>query len=248
MIKIAIDDGHGRETAGKRTPMFPNGTVMKENEFNEAVALYLNKALKRCGFDTLLVAPETTDTALRTRVQRANNAQADAYISIHANAFGSDWNKANGVESWIYDKVMGGSATERFAKAIHKELISATGRKNRGIKRSGDLYVLNSTKMHAVLVECGFMTNLEEAKLLCDDGYRRKCAEAICKGVCKFYGQEYKEDAEMAKDEKRYQTIEEVPEWGREAIQKQIEKGGFADPKKLDLSNDMIRVFVILDR
>ena len=197
MIKIAIDDGHGRETAGKRTPAFPNGSVMRENEFNEAVALYLEAALKRCGFSVLMVAPETTDTSLKTRVQRANDAHADCYISIHANAFGSGSNGANGIESWMNEKVAGGSATERFAQAIHKELILATGLCNRGIKRSADLYVLKNTKMHAVLVECGFMTNLNEAKLLRDDTYRKRCAEAICRGVCKFYGRNYKEGKTM---------------------------------------------------
>lgn len=48
--------------------------------------------------------------------------------------------------------------------------------------------------------------------------------------------------------EKRLQTIEEIPEWGRKIIQKLIDKGGFADPRKLDLSYDMLRIFVILDR
>lgn len=197
MIKIAIDDGHGRETAGKRTPAFSDGTVMKENEFNSAVAEYLKTELQQNGFSVLMVAPEQTDTPLKTRVQRANDAHADCYISIHANAFGTVWNGANGIESWIYEKVMGGSATERFATAVHKELILATGLYNRGIKRSADLYVLKNTRMHAILVECGFMTNLNEAKLLRDDTYRKRCAEAICRGVCKFYGKNYKEGKTM---------------------------------------------------
>ncbi len=47
---IALDDGHGMETAGKRTPKFNDGTFMRENEFNRAVVNYLNVELKRCGF------------------------------------------------------------------------------------------------------------------------------------------------------------------------------------------------------
>ena len=53
-----------------------------------------------------------------------------------------------------------------------------------------------------------------------------------------------KEDEE----EVRYNTIEEIPEWGRATIQSLIDKGCFADPKNLDLSEDMLRVFVIHDR
>ena len=54
-----------------------------------------------------------------------------------------------------------------------------------------------------------------------------------------------KEDEEEVK---RYSTIEEIPEWGKETIQSLIDKGCFADPKHLDLSEDMLRVFVIHDR
>ncbi len=54
------------------------------------------------------------------------------------------------------------------------------------------------------------------------------------------------EDEEMP--EKRYNTIDEVPEWGRATIQKLIDKGCFADTKALNLSDDMVRVFVVLDR
>lgn len=244
-FKIAIDDGHGNNTAGKRTPAFPDGSVMKENEFNAAVAEVLKRELVRCGFQVLMVAPEAQDVPLQTRVKRANDGQADCYISIHANAYGSDWNEANGLETWIYDKAKG-SETWNLAEHIHKSLVEATGLKNRGIKTSGELYVLHATKMHSVLVECGFMTNKNEAELLKDTAYRRTCGIAIAKGVCVFYGKEY-----VAMEEEKsnlYQKLEEVPSWGREVIGKMIEAGCFADPLKLELDYAMVRTFVIWDR
>ena len=76
-MKIAIDDGHGMETAGKRTPAFSDGSVMRENEFNRAVVSYLHDELIRNGFSVVLTAPEDTDISLATRVQRANDAHAD---------------------------------------------------------------------------------------------------------------------------------------------------------------------------
>ena len=58
------------------------------------------------------------------------------------------------------------------------------------------------------------------------------------------------EDFKLSWEEKevRYNNIDEVPEWGKETIQKLIKNGSIADEKALDLSNDMLRTFVILDR
>lgn len=254
MICIAVDDGHGKETPGKRTPRFADGSYMPENDFNAAVAKLLMDMLYECGFRTVAVAPEDTDTPLSTRVKRANQAKADVYISIHANAFGNSWNGANGVESWIYDKA--DAKTVRLGELVQKELIRATKRKDRGLKKSGSLYVLNSTHMPAVLVECGFMTNKEEASLLLSAEYRKKCAEGICKALCAYFGVAYRNEEvkkEVQKEEeeevKRYQKIEDLP-YGKESIQKLVDEGVLSGDKdgNLNLSEDMLRVFMILDR
>lgn len=188
-LLIAIDDGHGSDTAGKRTPYFNDGSIMKENEFNSVTAAHLKKALERCNFKTLFVAPEETDTPLNKRITRANNADADFYISIHANAFGNSWNNAKGIETYIYN--MADVLTRRAAELIQTELIQATGAIDRGVKENPELYVLNSTKMTAALVECGFMTNRAEAARLRTAEYRSICAEAICKGICKYFNMPY---------------------------------------------------------
>lgn len=184
-ILVAIDDGHGYETQGKRTPMFADGTTMKENEFNEAVTLKLKKYLENANIDVLLVAPETTDVSLQTRVSRANSAKADIYVSIHANAYGSGWNTANGFETLIFPNA--GAKTVELAECIHNKCITATGLRNRGIKERPDLYVLRKTSMPAVLLECGFMTNQAEAELLRSDSYRNKVAEAIYEGIIDYF-------------------------------------------------------------
>jgi len=250
MKLIAVDAGHGMDTAGKRTPTFPDGTIMKENEFNRATAKFLVEALERNGFKTLLTAPEITDTPLQTRVKRANKAKADAFICIHANAYDNKWNDANGIESWIYNK--SGNKTMKLAEDIQKELIAITKRKDRGIKKSSDLYVLRYTNMIAVLVECGFLTNLEEATLLRSENYRKKCAEAICKGICKYYGVTYQ--AEKVKEDinccqKRYQKVSELP-YGKEVVQMLIDKELLKGNEKgdLDLTIDMVRLLIILYR
>ena len=241
---VALDDGHGIDTAGKRTPQFSDGTYMKENEFNEKVMFYTQENLVRCGIGVMYVAPEQTDTSLSLRAQRANNAGSDIYISIHANAYGSSWNIANGFETYIYSA--DDYNTLYLAECVHGACVSATGLKNRGIKENPTLFVLNSTKMPAILVECGFMTNKNEAELLMSDDYRRTVAEAITKGVCRYYGMVYREKEEEKEMEVRYNNIEEIPSWARSAVQKLIDKGKFADVNKLDLSYDMVRMIVVM--
>ncbi len=242
--KIALDDGHGIDTAGKRSPAFADGSILKENECNRRIAHELGEALTRCGFEVIQVAPEETDTPLKTRVMRANEAHADAYISIHANAYGTGWNEANGVESWIYEKVMGQSQSYLFAKAVHEALVAASGRRDRGIKRSGELYVLRATEMHAVLVECGFMTNAEEAALLRAEDYCRRLAEGICKGVCGFYGMAYI----PPKADGRLHSLAEIPRWGQPLIAEMIALRCFGEEDGLDLSMDMLRTMILMER
>lgn len=194
-MKIAIDDGHGMETAGKRTPAFSDGSVMRENEFNRAVVSYLHDELIRNGFSVMLTAPEDTDISLATRVQRANAAHADYFISVHANAFGNGWNDANGVESFVH--ALNDAKTTSLARCVQHELVRETGLRDRGVKENPTLYVLRKTTMPAVLCECGFMTNVIEAKLLKSDAYRKKCAVAICRGICSYTGKVYQEEKSL---------------------------------------------------
>ena len=102
MYKIAIDNGHGIDTAGRRTPKMPNGRAIKEWEFNYPTAKKLEQVLKRCGLDTIMVSDTKEDTPLATRTTRANNAKADLFVSIHYNAFQGKWGDHGGVETLYY--------------------------------------------------------------------------------------------------------------------------------------------------
>lgn len=190
---ISLDDGHGAETAGKRTPILPNGlkskdtgkSFMHENEFNRAVKRKLKDHLERCGFKTLLVAPTDVDTPLKTRTDLANAKKADAYVSIHANAFDGkfDGNDPEGIETFHYPNSVNG---KRLATLVHKHLIKGTKQKDRGVK-TANFHVLRETNMVSILVEAGFMDNLYEAKLLLSDPFREEVAIEIAKGICDYF-------------------------------------------------------------
>ena len=190
---IALCDGHGMETPGKRTPVFPDGTVMKENEFNRAVVKYLDEDLRRIGFKTLLVAPTDEDTPLENRVKKANDAKADIYVSVHANAYNGIWDATQGgIETYHYHTSVKG---KQLAATFHKNLIQGTPLIDRGIKPA-NFFVLRETNMPAVLAECGFMDASNDAKHLRTEEYRKECAIEISRGICEYFGIVYPEEKE----------------------------------------------------
>lgn len=94
------------KTPGKRTPATKalGGTCIKENTFNRAVVVLLEKALLRCGFAVLCIAPNDEHTTLKQRVVIANSVKADFYVSVYYEAYGS---KFDGYAPLIDLSVMG---------------------------------------------------------------------------------------------------------------------------------------------
>jgi N-acetylmuramoyl-L-alanine amidase len=199
--KIAVDDGHGLETAGKQSP---NKT--KENSFNDAVKQYLIDELKRNNFEVVDCSPERTDNTLRDRCDRANKAKANIFISIHYNAIGDVWqNQISGIETYSYP---GSSISKSLAETIHNQLISGLKRKDNGTK-TANFYVLRNTNMPAILLELGYMDSASDYELMLSNDYRQNCASEICRGICKYFGISYKNKKEVKK-EKLKMLFEEI--------------------------------------
>ncbi|MGG4491559.1 N-acetylmuramoyl-L-alanine amidase [Metabacillus idriensis] len=181
-MKIAIDAGHGYTTSGKRTV-----DGMREYEFNRAVANEMRDLLSEYEDVTILFThSDTSDVPLKERTDKANNANSDVFVSIHANAFGSGtaWNNAKGIETYVHDSKP--QESYALAEAVHKKLIEKTKREDRGVKLA-NFHVLRETKMQAILIECGFMTNQEDAQALKTAAYRKTCAQAIVEALAAFY-------------------------------------------------------------
>ncbi|MEV5028489.1 N-acetylmuramoyl-L-alanine amidase [Paenibacillus sp. LPE1-1-1.1] len=191
-LKLVIDAGHGPETAGKRCP----DDSMREFAFNSVVARYVRDGL--AAYENVVTKfthadDGARDVPLSERVKIANDWDADAFVSIHANAAGSAWSTAAGIETFTCTEP---SATSvKMAAAVQRALIGATVRKDRGVKQA-DFTVVYKTKMPAILAECGFMSNTEEAALLKTDAYRKKCAAAIVTGIAEVFS--LKKKAEVA--------------------------------------------------
>ena len=183
-MKVCIDAGHAKNTAGKRSP---DGTL-REYEFNRYVAKRLKYHLERHGVQTLYSCDIETDVdiSLSERCALANSSGADVFVSIHANAHGNgaEWTSGNGWEIFIYK---GSTKGKAIAEAIRKESISLLGLKDRGVK-TDSLYVTGNTNMPAVLIEHGFYTHKEECAKLKDSAFREKCAIADAKGILAYLG------------------------------------------------------------
>lgn len=190
-MKIMIDAGHGYETAGKRTV-----DGMKEYEFNRGVANEMKKLFTDYEHVTVLFShSDQHDVPLVSRTTKANQEKVDLFISIHANAHGdgSSWTSTAGIETFVYETKP--KSAYELAKIVQRSLIAHTARIDRGVKLA-NFHVLKATKMTAILCECGFMTNKQEAHLLRTGEYRHICAKAIVEGIATYYQLEKKESTE----------------------------------------------------
>lgn len=210
-MRIVIDAGHSFSTPGKRSP---DGSL-REYHFNAPTARYVADELLHGyeGVEILMTHDDSRDVPLKERTDRANTWKADLFVSIHANATGEGWSSAQGIETYVYTTRP--AAALKLAEAVHRNLIRATGRPDRGVK-SADFHVLRETKMTAILVECGFMTNKQECELLKSDDYRRKCAAAIVQGIVETYG---------LRKKPVQPKLDDVSDWAREARDWAVAKG-----------------------
>lgn len=190
-MKIAIDAGHGSNTAGKRTP-----SGYREHYANVVVANYLYDILKanpshfdviRTGWDDESYMDDE-DTSLGNRQRTIKNNGCSISISIHFNASGNGktYNNASGIETYYHKTKYADS--KKLATCVQSELIKGTPQKNRGVKQ-GALAMCNCSAMGtkaSILCELGFMTNLTEATLMQDKDFCKECAMEIAKGLANY--------------------------------------------------------------
>lgn len=210
-MKIAIDAGHGSNTAGKRTAPFTKdididkdgkadikkGQQYREHYANVMVASKLAKELESYGFDIVKTgwnddnAKDDYDVSILDRQSQVRKAKCDYVISIHFNASASNlkqYDSAEGVSVYVRtEKEMRGES-DKLAQCVLSELVKGTTQRNRGIG-IGKLGLCNATGMNvkgAILVELAFMTNEREAQeLMASEAFCQECAEEIAKGLIK---------------------------------------------------------------
>ncbi|OXL84592.1 N-acetylmuramoyl-L-alanine amidase [Paenibacillus sp. SSG-1] len=173
---VVIDAGHGDQDPGAS-----GVSGKKEKAFNLAVALKVGALLKNDpNIDVVLTRSDDTFLELSERVKIANDLKADVFISIHANSAGSS--VATGSETY-YQR----DASKALANVMHKYLVQATGLKDRGV-RYGNFHVIRETKMPAVLLEVGYLSNKNDEAALFSESFQQRVAKGIVSGIKEYLG------------------------------------------------------------
>lgn len=186
---ILIDNGHGKETPGKRSP---DGTLL-EYKWCREVAIIVCDLLQAEGYRAKLLVPEPNDISLAERVSRANkyNKKDTILVSIHNNAAGNDgkWRKARG---WRIFTTRGITEADTLAECIwqcaKKEFkapltVGSYSNQEYGHDWENDFYIIKKSYCPAVLVENFFQDNKDDVAYLKTVAAKVACAEVIVAGI-----------------------------------------------------------------
>lgn len=177
---IVVDAGHGGDEPGAISP-----SGVKEKDLTLDIAKRLNELLLDGGAKTYMIRSTDITVPYQIRPNIANEMKADLFFSIHINAYYND--RIQGVET-LYCSGSSGES-KKIAKLVQETMVEELGMVDRGIWERENLVVLRETKMPAVLAEVGYLTHPEDEKKLLDPEFRQKAAEALYKGILKYYEQ-----------------------------------------------------------
>ena len=152
------------------------------------IAKLLAEELRQGGVRAELTRADDSSVSLSSRAVSANRLKADLLISIHVNSYPKA--SVRGVETWVAAGRRGPSGDTAkkslaLAKRVQAALTRATGERDRGV-RAGHFTVLRRSKVPAVLVETGFISNPTTEKRFNDARYRRKIAKALAGAILEW--------------------------------------------------------------
>ena len=192
-----IIPGHGGFDPGAVN----NANGVRESDGNLGVGLKLKKLLEFNGIggnmsrvtDVAVWGAKNQKDDVNWQIAFANQSSADIAAAIH---FNSSTNKsARGVEV-LYSQYPSYDKNEiLLANLVLAELVSATGLVNRGVKQvDSGIGVIKKVYKPTILIECAFVSNDSESIWCSDEAHQLILARAIAKGICKYFGVEYKEE------------------------------------------------------
>lgn len=190
---IVLDAGHGGIDPGA---MNKDKTIL-EKDINLEITKKLRDLIEASGGiiimtrekDVSLYEEDSNKTTrekynenLKNRKKIIDESEGDMFVSIHLNAF--EQSKYYGAQTFYPEGEEDGKELAQFVQNELKRVVDEDN--DRKIKPRDDIYLLKNTKMPSILIECGFLSNEKESKLLADSSYQDKIAWAIYVGIQKY--------------------------------------------------------------
>lgn len=194
---VVIDPGHGG-----RDPGASGDTGINEEEVNLQIALKLRRLIEQGGGTAIMIREDDSglyteggngretrkSEDLKNRHALINSCGADILISIHLNSFPEK--QYYGAQTFY---LRNDEKSRKLAEGIQNELIKVLNRGNdRKSKSTDSVYILKNNNMPGALIECGFLSNPEEERLLGNEHYQEKVAWSIFVGIVKYMEAENK--------------------------------------------------------
>jgi N-acetylmuramoyl-L-alanine amidase len=188
---VVIDAGHGGEDCGA---IGINGKY--EKDLNLEMSRILGGYLQKAGYAVVYTRTEdkmlyTEDQNikgfrkiydLKNRVAMANDFPDAIFVSLHMNSFAEE--KYSGLQ--VYYSV-GNEESYSLASAVQNRVISdVQPNNNRRVKEGKNIYLMEKLRCTSVLIECGFLTNPEESRLLCEKEYQKILSFSIVCGIIEY--------------------------------------------------------------
>lgn len=177
---IYLDAGHGGQNIGAKIA----SPYTEEKKLALLMTHYTKKYLEKLGYRVSLTRSRDFFVPLPKRVSLANSHKADLFISLHFNSCSS--REVEGIEVYYFNSSNKRAFSSReLATEVLNRMLMRTGAKSRGVKK-GNIYVLRETKMPAILIEGGFLTNKKERDLVRKKEYLDKLAKGTAEGIHQF--------------------------------------------------------------
>lgn len=195
-MKVIIDNGHGKDTLGKRSPVWADGSQLLEWSYTREIAVMLEQELIKRGIDAVRIVSEDTDISLQERCNRANKlctkvgAKNCLLVSIHCNAAGNA-GKPMQARGWSVFVGLNASQHSKSLATLFSACAEAQGLKVRVSSPNQRYWVKNlamcrDTKCPAVLTENLFMNNEQDCKLLLSNEGKQKIVKTHVQAILDY--------------------------------------------------------------
>ncbi|BAZ69063.1 MAG: N-acetylmuramoyl-L-alanine amidase [Pelatocladus maniniholoensis HA4357-MV3] len=173
-VVVLIDPGHG----GKDSGAVGIGGA-REKDIILPISKKIAEVLQQNGVQVVLTRSSDYFVTLPGRVQMAERANADVFVSIHANSAGAGRPDVSGLETYYYDTGLS------LARIVHRSILQSVNVRDRGVRKAR-FYVLRKSSMPSILVETGYMTGRQDMAKLRSASYQNQMAEAIARGILQY--------------------------------------------------------------